>query len=145
MTAPDETGQGGARCITLALKDAGIEPEQIDYINAHGTSTPVNDPVETMAIKIALGDYAYKTKISSTKAQHCHMIGGTGGVEAITCIKAINEGIMPGTRNLFEPDEKCDLDYIPNKCEKGDVRTAISNNLGFGGHNGTAVFRKFEG
>jgi 3-oxoacyl-[acyl-carrier-protein] synthase II len=144
ITAPDETSEGGARCMRLAIQDAGLKPEDIDYINAHGTSTPVNDPVETNAIKKALGEHAYKVRISSTKAQTAHMVGGAGGVEAIVSILAITEQFMPGTMNLFNPDEKCDLNYLPNKGEKGIVKAAFSNNLGFGGHNGTVVFKKYE-
>lgn len=144
ITAPDEKGEGGARCMRLAIKDAGLNPEDIDYINAHGTSTPVNDPVETLAIKKAFGDHAYKVRISSTKAQTAHMVGGAGGVEAIVSIKAITEQFMPGTRNLVHPDEKCDLNYLPGKGETGNVRVTMSNNLGFGGHNGTVVFKKYE-
>lgn len=144
ITAPDETGEGGARCMRLAIQDAGLKPEDIDYVNAHGTSTPTNDPVETLAMKKALGDHAYAVKISSTKAQTAHMVGGAGGVEAIVSILAIRDQFMPGTLTLSTPDEKCDLNYLPGKGESGSVKAVMSNNLGFGGHNGTVVFKKYE-
>ncbi|MDC7220255.1 MAG: beta-ketoacyl-ACP synthase II [Spirochaetales bacterium] len=145
LTAPDPEGKGGAESMRIAVKDAGLEMEDIDYINAHGTSTPVNDPCETLAIKAAFGDHAKKIKISSTKAMHGHMLGATGGVEAIVCIKAINDSYVPPTLNLEEPDEKCDLDYVPNKGIEMEVNAALSDNLGFGGHNGSIVFKKYKG
>ena len=145
LTAPDPEGKGGAASMTIAVEDAGLKPEDIDYINAHGTSTPINDPCETLAIKEAFGDHAKKMKVSSTKAMHGHMLGATGGVEAIVCIKAINDSFVPGTMNLFEADEKCDLDYVPNKGIEMEVNAALSDNLGFGGHNGSIVFKKYKG
>jgi len=142
LTAPHPEGLGAARAITAALKDAELKPEDIDYINAHGTSTPTNDPLETKSIKSAFGDYAKKVKISSTKSMHGHIIGGTGAVEAIISILAMQEGYFPPTINLEEPDPACDLDYVPNKGIKGTINTAMSNSLGFGGHNAILVFRK---
>ncbi len=144
LTAPDPEGKGGAASMKIAVEDAGLRPEDIDYINAHGTSTPINDPCETLAIKLAFGDHAKKVKISSTKAMHGHMLGATGGVEAIVCIKAINDSYVPGTMNLFEADEKCDLDYVPNRGIEMEVNAALSDNLGFGGHNGSIVFKKYK-
>ncbi|MBN2628155.1 MAG: beta-ketoacyl-[acyl-carrier-protein] synthase II, partial [Spirochaetales bacterium] len=144
LTAPDPEGKGGAASMKIAVKDAGLKPEDIDYINAHGTSTPINDPCETKAIKLAFGEHAKKVKVSSTKAMHGHMLGATGGVEAIVCIKAINDSYVPGTMNLFEADEKCDLDYVPNKGINMEVNAALSDNLGFGGHNGSIVFKKYK-
>lgn len=143
LTAPDPEGRGGAESMRIAIKDAGLKPEDIDYINAHGTSTPINDPCETLAIKLAFGDHAQNLKISSTKAMHGHMLGATGGVEAIVCVKAIQDGFVPGTMNLFEADEKCDLNYLPNKGMEMEVNAALSDNLGFGGHNGSIVFKKY--
>jgi 3-oxoacyl-[acyl-carrier-protein] synthase II len=145
LTAPDAEGKGGAESMRLAVEDAELIPEDIDYINAHGTSTPINDPCETLAIKRAFGDHAKKVKVSSTKAMHGHMLGATGGVEAIICVKAITDSFVPGTMNLFEADEKCDLDYVPNKGIEMEVNAALSDNLGFGGHNGSIVFKKYKG
>ena len=144
LTSPDATGEGPARSMRLALQDAGMEPSQIDYLNAHGTSTPTNDPLETMAIKKAFGDHAYKMPISSTKSMTAHMIGGAGGMEAILSILAMKNGFIPPTINLENPDEACDLDYVPNTGRKAELKAVMSDNLGFGGHNGTVIFRKYE-
>ena len=143
ITAPDPTGEGGGRAIKLALADAGLKPGQLHYYNAHGTSTEINDPTETKMIKYAFGDHAYKLKISSTKSMTGHCIAGSGGLEAITCILAIRGGYFPPTINLENPDPACDLDYVPNKIQYGAVDAAASGSLGFGGHNGVVVFRKY--
>ncbi|MCK5735919.1 MAG: beta-ketoacyl-[acyl-carrier-protein] synthase II, partial [Spirochaetaceae bacterium] len=124
--------------------DAGMEPSEIDYFNAHGTSTPTNDPLETLAIKKAFGDYAYKMPISSTKSMTAHMVGGAGGIEAIISLLAIRDGFIPPTINLDNPDERCDLDYVPKVGRKADLRAVMSDSLGFGGHNGALVFKKLE-
>lgn len=145
MTAPAPGGEGAARAMKLAMSEAGIEPSDIDYINAHGTSTGPNDVCETQAIKTALGDYAYKTAVSSTKSMTGHLLGAAGGVEAIACIKAIENGFIPPTINYSEKDEDCDLDYVPNTGRPADIRYALSNSLGFGGHNGVLCFKKWEG
>lgn len=142
ITAPAPNGEGGARAIQQALDDAGIQPEEVDYINAHGTSTPLNDKYETAAIKSVFGEHARKVAISSTKSMTGHLLGAAGGIEAVFSVKAIEEGILPPTIHYETPDEECDLDYIPNQARKADVRTVISNSLGFGGHNVTLVFRK---
>lgn len=144
ITAPDPEGLGMARCMQYALEDAGIKPEDVDYINAHGTSTPTNDPIETMAIKKAFGDHAYKLKVSSTKSLTSHLVGGAGGVEAIISIKAIEKNIFPATYNLENPDEGCDLDYVPNKCVPGKIDTVVSDSLGFGGHNGALIIQRYK-
>jgi 3-oxoacyl-[acyl-carrier-protein] synthase II len=143
ITAPAPSGEGGARAITQALKDAGVTPEEVQYYNAHGTSTEINDPSETKMIKRAFGDHAYKMKISSTKSMTGHCIAGSGGLEAIACILAIRGGFFPPTINLEHPDPECDLDYVPNKIQYGAVETAVSGSLGFGGHNGAVVFKKY--
>ena len=145
MTAPCPDGEGAAKCIELALKDAGIDPTQVDYINAHGTSTPLNDLAETKAIKKALGDHAYKVMISSTKSMTGHLLGGAGGLEAVLTVMSIYEGIVPPTINLEEPDPECDLDYVPNQARKADIKIALSNAFGFGGTNACLVFKKWEG
>lgn len=146
LTSPDPSGNGGALAMTNALKDAGIKPEDVQYYNAHGTSTPINDPAETAMIKKAFGDHAYKMKISSTKSMIGHCLGAAGALEAIFCVKAIQDGFYPPTINLTEPDLEsgCDLDYIPNKGIEGTINCAASGSLGFGGHNGVAVFKKAE-
>jgi 3-oxoacyl-[acyl-carrier-protein] synthase II len=146
MTAPDPTGDGAARCIDLALKNAGIKPEEVDYINAHGTSTPLNDKVETIAIKKAFSEpVAKKLMVSSTKSMTGHLLGAAGAVEAIFVALAIKNDIVPPTINYEHPDPDCDLDYVPNKARQAKVRVAISNSLGFGGHNATLCFKKYEG
>lgn len=143
MTAPAPEGEGGARCLALAVKDAGIKPEDIDYINAHGTSTPYNDKFETAAIKTVFGDHAYKLAVSSTKSMTGHMLGAAGGVEGIITALAVKDDYLPPTINLETPDPECDLDYVPNKGRKSEINYAISNSLGFGGHNASIVFKKY--
>lgn len=143
ITSPAEDGSGAARAMENAINDAGIAPEQIDYVNAHGTSTHHNDLFETKAIKLALGDHAYKVKINSTKSMIGHLLGAAGGVEFITCVKSIEEGYIHGTLGLENPDEECDLDYTPKTGVALDVNYAISNSLGFGGHNASLVVKKF--
>jgi len=128
----------------MALDDAGVSPEEVDYINAHGTSTEYNDKFETMAIKTVFGEHAYKIPVSSTKSMTGHLLGATGAVEAIFTALAIKEGVIPPTMNYETPDPECDLDYVPNEARKKDVRVAISNSFGFGGHNATIVLKKFE-
>lgn len=144
ITSPHAEGVGPAMSMTKALKDAGMVPEDIDYLNAHGTSTPTNDPLETIAIKKAFGDHAYKMPISSTKSMTAHMVGGAGGVEAIISVMAIQDGFIPPTANLDQPDEGCDLDYVPKVGRKADLRAVLSDSLGFGGHNGSLIVKKFE-
>jgi len=145
ITEPDPTGKNPARSMTMALADAGVAPDEIDYINAHGTSTPLGDASETRVIKLALGDEAArKTPISSTKGSTGHCLGAAGGVEAIFSTFAVQKGVLPPTINYEQPDPKCDLDYIPNEPRKADVRTAVSNSFGFGGHNASIVIRRFE-
>jgi 3-oxoacyl-[acyl-carrier-protein] synthase II len=144
ITAPDPEGRGCSTAVKLAIADAGLKPEDIQYYNAHGTSTEINDPTETKMLKIAFGDHAKKLKISSTKSMHGHCIAGGGGIEAIACILAIRDGFFPPTINLDNPDEGCDLDYVPNKAQYGEVKAAMSGSLGFGGHNGMVVFKKYE-
>jgi len=144
LTAPDPEGNGAARAMQLALKDAGMEPEDIDYINAHGTSTPTNDPIETRAIKTAFGDHAYNLKVSSTKSMTGHMIGAAGGVEAVISVLAINENFIPPTINLDNPADDCDLDYVPHKGINSEVRSVLSSSLGFGGHNGMIILKEFK-
>lgn len=137
--------RGAARSMQGALRSAGVGPEAIDYINAHGTSTPVGDPEETKAVKMAFGDHAYKLAVSSTKSMHGHLLGAAGAVESVACIMAINENVLPPTRNLVEPDPECDLDYVPNEARESKVEYAMNNSFGFGGQNATLVFRRFAG
>ena len=145
ITEPDPTGQNPARSMTMAFGDAGIDPGEIDYVNAHGTSTPLGDASETRVLKLALGEEnARKTPVSSTKGATGHCLGAAGAVEAIFCTLAVDRGALPPTINYEEPDPKCDLDYIPNEAREADVRTAVSNSFGFGGHNATIVIRRFE-
>jgi len=144
VTQPAEDGEGAARAMRLALNKAGLKPDDIDYINAHGTSTPLNDRTETRAIKTVFGDHAYKIPISSTKSEIGHLIGGSGAVEAAICINVIQEGIIPPTINLSHPDPECDLDYVPNKARRAKVTTALSNSFGFGGHNSVLIFRQYS-
>ena len=143
ITSPDEEGRGAALAMQSAIRDAGISPEQIDYINAHGTSTPLGDIAETRAIKTVLGDAANSVSISSTKSQLGHSLGATGGIELILCIKAIQDGIVPPTANLTDPDPECDLDFTPLKPKKRDITYAMSNSFGFGGHNASVIVKKF--
>jgi len=142
LTAPSPGGEGAARCMQMALDTAGLNPEDVDYINAHGTSTPFNDLYETMAIKSVFGDHARKLMISSTKSMTGHLLGAAGGVEAIFSLLAMARGVVPPTINYTEPDPECDLDYVPNEARQTDVKVAISNSLGFGGTNATILFRK---
>ena len=142
LTAPSPGGEGAARCMQMALDTAGLNPEDVDYINAHGTSTPFNDLYETMAIKSVFGDHARKLMISSTKSMTGHLLGAAGGVEAIFSLLAMSRGVIPPTINYSEPDPECDLDYVPNEARQADVKVAISNSLGFGGTNATILFRK---
>ena len=140
MTAPSEDGEGAARCMTAAIRDAGVSIDRIGYLNAHGTSTPLGDLAETMAIKRTLGDHAYKTMVSSTKSMTGHLLGAAGGVEAIFSVMALHTGIIPPTINLENPSEGCDLDYVPNAAREAKVDVVVSNGFGFGGTNGTLVF-----
>jgi len=144
ITAPAPEGEGAARCMAMALKSAEIEPEEVDYINAHGTSTDYNDLYETVAIKTVFKEHARKLAVSSTKSMIGHLLGGAGGVEAIFTILTIYRGIIPPTINYQTPDPACDLDYVPNVARKANVRVALSNSFGFGGTNAVLVFKKFE-
>ena len=145
MTAPEPSGDGAVRCMKAAVADAGLNGEDVDYVNAHGTSTQLNDKMETAAIKGAFGSHAYKLAVSSTKGTTGHLLGAAGGAELIACAKAIETGIIPPTINYEYPDPDCDLDYVPNTARKADVNVAISNSLGFGGHNATLAVKKFKG
>ena len=145
MAAPPEDGNGAVRCMKMALKDAGMNPEDVDYINAHGTSTPLNDVVETRAIKTTFGDQAYKLAISSTKSMTGHMLGGAGGIEAVFTALSIKHQIAPPTMNLENPDPECDLDYVPNQARKMKIRAAMSNSFGFGGTNAVLIMKQYEG
>ena len=142
MTAPDPEGEGAARCMLNALKDAGLRPEDVSYINAHGTSTPLNDKVETMAIKKVFGSFAKKVAVSSTKSMTGHLLGAAGGVEFVACCLALKHDIIPPTINYEIPDTDCDLDYVPNKARQAKVNVCLSNSLGFGGHNATLCVKK---
>ncbi|MGB0133741.1 beta-ketoacyl-ACP synthase II [Dokdonella sp.] len=142
MTAPKEDGEGASRCMVLAMADAGINADQVDYVNAHGTSTPLGDLAETYALKSALGEHAKRTMVSSTKSMTGHLLGAAGGVEAIFTILALHHGVVPPTINLDNPGEGCDLDYVPNVAREKKISTAVSNGFGFGGTNGTLVFRR---
>ena len=145
VTEPDPTGRHPARAIKMALDSAGMSPEDIDYVNAHGTSTPLGDASETRVIKLALGEEkAYKTPISSTKGATGHCLGASGAIEALACILAVRDGIVPPTINYEDEDPECDLDYIPNESRKTDVRVALSNNFGFGGHNACLVIKRWD-
>ncbi len=145
MTAPDPEGDGAARAMTLALKSAGLQAGEVDYINAHGTSTPYNDKFETLAIKRVFGEHARKLAVSSTKSMTGHLLGAAGGVEAIATALALHHGILPPTINYETPDPDCDLDYVPNQARKQDVEVALSNAFGFGGTNATLALRKYRG
>ncbi|MDR2607601.1 MAG: beta-ketoacyl-ACP synthase II [Treponema sp.] len=144
ITAPDPSGESGGITIKKALEDSGLKPEDIGYYNAHGTSTQINDPAETRMIKYAFGDHAKKMKISSIKSMTGHCVAGSGGIEAIACILAIRKGFYPPTINLDNPDPECDLDYVPNKVQYGQIKAAASGSLGFGGHNGVVIFRAYD-
>ncbi|MCM1272673.1 MAG: beta-ketoacyl-ACP synthase II [Clostridium sp.] len=144
ITAPAPNGEGGAACMTMAIKDAGISPEDVGYINAHGTSTHLNDACETAAIKTAFGDHAKKLMVSSTKSMTGHLLGGSGAVEAVFTTMALHDGFIPATINYQVPDEECDLDIVPNEGRKVQVEYAASNSLGFGGHNACIIIKKWE-
>jgi 3-oxoacyl-[acyl-carrier-protein] synthase II len=145
ITEPDPSGENPARAMTMAFRDAGVDPGEIDYINAHGTSTPLGDAAETRVIKLALGEEnARKTPVSSTKGATGHCLGAAGAVEGMFAILAVNRGVLPPTINYEDPDPECDLDYIPNESREADVRTSVSNSFGFGGHNAAIVVRRFE-
>lgn len=146
ITSPNPDGSGGALAISRAIEDAGVKPSDVQYYNAHGTSTPINDPAETLMIKRAFGDHAYKMKISSTKSMTGHCVGAAGAIEALICVKAIEDGFYPPTINLDNPDLEhgCDLDYVPNVGVEGEIDCAASGSLGFGGHNGVVLMRKFR-
>lgn len=144
ITQPSTKGEGGAKAMQVALKKAAMQPGEIEYINAHGTSTTINDRCETMAIKTVFGDYAYHIPISSTKSMMGHLIGAAGAIEAIICILAIQNGVIPPTINLTHPDPECDLDYVPNTARQKKVRTALSNSFGFGGHNSVLIVREYS-
>lgn len=144
ITSPSPDGEGGANAMKRALKNANIKPEEVDYINAHGTSTHLNDATETKAIKTAFGEHAKKLMVSSTKGNTGHLLGGAGVLEAIISVKAINNSLVPPTINYKVKDEECDLDIVPNEPRKADIKVAMSNSLGFGGHNATIILRKYE-
>jgi 3-oxoacyl-[acyl-carrier-protein] synthase II len=145
ITAPSPDGDGAARCMRMALRDAGLKPEEIDHINAHGTSTPLNDATETQAIKTVFGEHAKKIPISATKSMTGHLLGAAGSTEAIFTILSLRDGILPPTINYEEPDPECDLDYVPNVARRTPIQIAMSNAFGFGGTNGTLIFKKFTG
>lgn len=144
ITAPAPEGEGAARAMQQALNDADVSPEQVDYINAHGTSTVYNDLFETKAVKTVFGEHAYKLAISSTKSMTGHLLGAAGGIEAIFSVLALQENILPPTMNLETPDEECDLDYVPNKAREQEISYVMSNSLGFGGHNASLLFKKID-
>lgn len=144
VTAPDLEGIGAARCMSLAIQRAGVAPEEVSHINAHGTSTLLGDPAETEAIKRALGEHAYQVPISATKSMTGHLSGGAGSLEAAICVQTLREGIIPPTINLETPDPACDLDYVPNQARWADMEVVLTNSFGFGGHNTTLVFRAFR-
>ncbi|WP_462408978.1 beta-ketoacyl-ACP synthase II [Neobacillus sp. Marseille-QA0830] len=144
ITAPAPGGEGGARAMKMAIQDAGLNPSDIDYVNAHGTSTEYNDKFETLAVKEVFGDHAYKLAISSTKSMTGHLLGAAGGVEAIFTALALKDGILPPTMNYQTPDPECDLDYVTNAARPKEIKAAMSNSLGFGGHNATIVLKKYE-
>jgi len=144
LTAPHTEGRGAIQAMKMVLREAGIEPSDVDYINAHGTSTPINDPFETKAIQNVFGEAAKSVKVSSTKSMTGHCIGAAGGIEAIIATKAITDGVIPPTINLNEPDPECELDHVPNEAIKKEVNVAMSNTFGFGGHNGVLLLKKFS-
>ena len=145
ITAPDPDGDGASRAMKLAMDDAGLNPEDIDYINAHGTSTKLNDKIETMAVKKAFGKHAKKVMVSSTKSMTGHLLGAAGGVEFVACCLAIKDNVAPPTINYENPDPECDLDYVPNASRHTEIRVCISNSLGFGGHNASLLVKRFTG
>ncbi|MCL6637294.1 MAG: beta-ketoacyl-[acyl-carrier-protein] synthase II, partial [Alicyclobacillus sp.] len=143
VTAPHPEGDGAYRAMVAALHDAGLQPEDVDYINAHGTSTDLGDMLETVAIKRAFGSHAYKLAVSSNKSMTGHLLGAAGGVEAVATVKTLEEGVLPPTINYETPDPQCDLDYVPNVARRADVRCALSNSLGFGGHNAVIALKRY--
>jgi 3-oxoacyl-[acyl-carrier-protein] synthase II len=145
MTTPSPGGEGPARCMFAAIKDAGVSPSEVSYINAHGTSTKYNDEYETAAIKKVFGDHAYEMPVSSTKSMTGHLLGAAGGVEAIICILSIVRNLILPTINLENPDPECDLDYVPNKAREADIQYALSNSFGFGGTNACILFKRYNG
>ena len=145
MTSPSPDGEGAAECMRLAMEDAGISPQEVDYINAHGTSTPAGDVAETKAVKRALGDHAYEVPVSSTKSMTGHMLGAAGGAEAVFTVLALRDQVAPPTINLDNPDPECDLDYVPHTAREMKMDVALSNSFGFGGTNGTLAFRRYRG
>jgi 3-oxoacyl-[acyl-carrier-protein] synthase II len=145
VTAPDPEGDGSARAMSAALRDAGLDPGDVGYINAHGTSTPYNDRFETLAIKRVFGEHARRLAVSSTKSMTGHLLGAAGGVESIATVLSLHHGLLPPTINYETPDPDCDLDYVPNQARKQDIEVALNNAFGFGGTNATLAFRKFRG
>jgi 3-oxoacyl-[acyl-carrier-protein] synthase II len=145
ITAPRPDGEGAYQAIRMALRHAELAPEDVSYVNAHGTSTPLNDKVETLSLKRALGDRAYTTPISSIKSMIGHALGAAGGLESVACVLSLRDGVVPGTMNYENPDPDCDLDYVPNQAREVDVRVALNINLGFGGHNSAILFRRWDG
>lgn len=144
VTAPDPTGAGSARCMTLAMQRAGISPTDVSYINTHGTSTPLGDPAETAALKLAMGEHAYKIPASSTKSMTGHLAAGAGSLEAAICVQALRKGVIPPTINLDTPDPDCDLDYVPHQARQAELDIVLSNSFGFGGHNATLALRAYR-
>ncbi|MCL7452330.1 MAG: beta-ketoacyl-ACP synthase II [Anaerolineae bacterium] len=144
VAAPDAEGSGAAQCMSLAMRRAGIGPDQVSYINAHGTGTPAGDPAETEALKQSLGEHAYQVPVSATKSVTGHLIGGAGALEAVICVQALRTGTIPPTINLDEPDPACDLDYVPHQARHGALEVALSNSFGFGGHNASLLFRAYR-
>jgi 3-oxoacyl-[acyl-carrier-protein] synthase II len=144
ITAPEENGAGAVRAMQAALQQAGLQPDQIDYINAHGTSTPLNDKSETQAIKAVLGEAAYRIPISSTKSMTGHLLGAGGAVEAVACARVLTDALIPPTINYEHPDPACDLDYVPNTARAVAVNTIMSNSFGFGGHNAVLIFGRYQ-
>jgi 3-oxoacyl-(acyl-carrier-protein) synthase len=145
ITQPSPNGEGATKALSLALKKAGVSPNEIDYINAHGSATVLNDVIETHAIKSVFGESAYRIPISASKSMTGHLLGAAGAIEAIMCVLAINYGVIPPTLNLTHPDPECDLDYVPNKARAVKVTTAMSNSFGFGGHNSVLILRRYSG
>jgi 3-oxoacyl-[acyl-carrier-protein] synthase II len=145
MTAPAPGGEGAVRAMRLALGDAGVGPEDVSYLNAHGTSTPHNDRLETAAIKTVFGEQAYKIPVSATKSMIGHLLGAAGGVELIACVMSIRDGVIHATVNHEVPDKECDLDYVPGSAREADVSTVVSNSFGFGGHNASIVLKAYKG
>jgi 3-oxoacyl-[acyl-carrier-protein] synthase II len=145
MVASLDSGRGSARAMQRAMEKAGIEPSEVDYINPHGTGTPLNDRAETAAIKLAFGEHAYRLAVSSTKAMHGHLMGGAGALEAIAAVQATRTGVIPPTINYEVPDPDCDLDYVPNEARQSEVRVALSNSVGLGGHNAAVIFQRYDG